>query len=208
MNKLGSSFFFPSTLFAREPGSAKARGEKGLSTFLFSKIVMLAFLVTTFAVVLSYMKLINERVQNDSAAALASQIRDSIETSLHSAALESRAVVALPKTLPEAIQGARESVETGKFRTYTLLIQKINTTGNDIISVAVGWGDLTKTSNPVFAAAASTLLPGGFVTKPANGLLVSSKNYSFFVLSKTENAICLQACATSTGGEPSDCTKC
>ena len=123
---------------------------KGISVWMFSKIVMLVFLVITFSTVLGFMRLTNERVMADSAEALAMQIKDAMQTALYTHTVSSQAIVPIPKTLPELGDAVPDKSKT---KPYTVFIKKITATEGDVIYVAIGWG-----SNPTSFVAASSFL--------------------------------------------------
>ena len=122
---------------------------KGISVWMFSKIVMLVFLVVTFSTVLGFMRLTNERVMADSAEALAMQIKDAMQTALYTHTVSSQAIVPIPKTLPELSDASDKS----KTKPYTVVIKKIPAAEGDVIYVAIGWG-----SSPTSFVAASSFL--------------------------------------------------
>lgn len=167
---------------------------KGISIWLFSKIVMLVFLIITFSTVLGFMKLSKDRISADSAEALAMQIKDAILTTLHTNTLSSQAVVPIPKTLPESFG----NVEEARLKTYTVKINSTTpdpTTGEQVIYVAIGWGE-----NPsVYAAASSFYTSNVDITNPGASLSFFS-NYSFFVVEKTtgtKKTLSFKACPGS-----------
>jgi len=164
---------------------------KGISIWLFSKIVMLVFLIITFSTVLGFMKLSKDRISADSAEALAMQIKDAILTTLHTNTLSSQAVVPIPKTLPESFG----NVEETRLKTYTVKVSSTPVTGEQVIYVAIGWGE-----NPsVYAAASSFYTSNVDITNPAASLSFFS-NYSFFVVEKTtgtKKTLSFKACPGS-----------
>ena len=166
---------------------------KGISIWLFSKIVMLVFLIATFSTVLGFMKLSKDRVSADSAEALAMQIKDAILTTLHTNTLSSKAVVPIPRTLPEAYGNVEES----RLKMFTVKVSSTapTATGEQIIYVAIGWGQ-----SPVAYAAASSFYTSNVdIVNPGGGLSFFS-NYSFFVVEKNtgaRNTLGFKACPTS-----------
>jgi len=122
---------------------------KGISVWMFSKIVMLVFLVVTFSTVLGFMRLTNERVMADSAEALAMQMKDAMQTALYTHTVSSQAIVPIPKTLPEL----GDTSDKSKTKPYTVVIKKTAATEGDVIYVAIGWG-----SSPASFVAASSFL--------------------------------------------------
>ena len=169
---------------------------KGISVWMFSKIVMLVFLVSTFSVVIGFLRLTNERVSADAAEALAMQIKDAIQTTLHTNTISSQAVVPVPKTIPES----GGSIETGKLKTYTVVVNQ----SGDVIYAAIGWGE-----RPSVYVAASSFMSGGVSIKPINGLTFSTQEgYRYFKVAKStvqdSSVLCFQACKSFDSG----CTVC
>jgi hypothetical protein len=172
---------------------------KGISIWMFSKIVMLVFLIVTFSTVVGFLRLASDKVATDSAQALAMQIKDAIETTLYTNTISSQTVVPIPKTLPES-GGSTEA----KLKSFTVNVGSTASSNGKVIYAAVGWGD-----NPSTYTAASSFLANQDVQlKPKDFNLLSSKHRYFIVRKDATNGVelCFQACNSSDFD--SSCSKC
>ena len=132
-------------------------------------MVMLIFLVVTFATVVGFLRLSNDRVMTDSAEALAMQVKDSMHATLYTSTVSSHSFITLPKTIPET----SENTQTGKPKAYTLVLGQSGETGEQVIYAAVGWGE-----NPdSFVAAASFRTSGVLVTPQRCRLFSTNDRY-------------------------------
>jgi hypothetical protein len=142
---------------------------KGLSVWIFSKMVMLIFLIVTFATVTGFLRLSNDRVMADSAEALAMQVKDTMHATLYTTTVSSRSFITLPKTLPESSQ----NTQTGKPRAYTLALGESRANNapdsEQVIYAAVGWGE-----KPDSFVAASSFRTSGTEVTPQKCLLFST----------------------------------
>jgi hypothetical protein len=157
---------------------------KGISVWLFSKMVMLIFLLTVFATVLGFLKIVNEKIGTDSAESLATQIRNTIRIVLEGPIISANMAVGLPKTLPEKSE-VEKSQET-RARSYSMRI-----TGNPatrLIIVAVSW----QTISPTTYVAASSFTASQ-VTQ-AFDLTIDSIDHGYFKISKDIAGIKLCGC--------------
>lgn len=149
--------------------------DKGISTWLFSKIVMLIFLVLVFSSVLAIMNIISERAFADSAEVIAINIKDAMQGVITTGALSGQRVVPLPQRIPEDIQ------ET-KARLYTVVIEK----NSDIISIAVAWGSFSRKDDIKSYVSASMLFVSPSLSiNLASPLVLNSSDFRFFVANKT-----------------------
>ncbi len=135
---------------------------KGISTWLFSKMSMLVFLIITFSTITAFSLLIKEKMYSDSAAVAAETMKDHVQSAVFSGALEVSSLKPLSKTIPE---------ERG--RTYSVYFQH----SGDYLSIAVGWGE-----NPKGYTAASILyVPQGLtVCLKENSAAQCSDEVSFY----------------------------
>ncbi|MEM0372791.1 MAG: hypothetical protein QXO69_03080 [archaeon] len=170
---------------------------KGLSTWLFSKVVMLVFLVSTFAIMTGVLAIVKERSFADSAEALAFQIKDAFQGVISTSALSSQKVVPIPERLPDDVKSASP-------RTYRVEI----TAGNGKISTAVAWqlGGQNK-----YVASSLLYYSGPFSFTPAS--LAFNSDSRYLVISKkmtgAVSIVCIKACnKTITGGGFAQCTLC
>jgi len=176
---------------------------RGISVWMFSKIVMLVFLLVTFSTVIGFMRLTSDKVATDSAQALAMQIKDAIETTLYTNTISSQTVVPIPKTLPET----GGSSDVTKLKSFTVNVDSTLSPDGKIVYVAIGWGD----NPPTYTAASSFMTSKDVQLKPsvAGGFkLLSSKHRYFIVKKDASNGIelCFQACSSSYFD--SSCTAC
>lgn len=152
---------------------------KGLSVWLFSKVVMFIFLFLTFASVISFMKIVSDRTAADAAEVLAMQVTEAVQTSLLTPSLSSKMIVPIPRTLPEmASVGSRA-------RFYTL---HIFASGGKL-SAAIGWG-----ADPRSYAAASSVQLGDISFKNSVPLEAFSDSYPYIVIFKSGQFLCVQGC--------------
>lgn len=163
---------------------------KGISVWLFSKMVMLIFLLMVFATVLGFLKIVSEKVGSDSAESLAIQVKDSIRSVTAGDLISATRIIPLPTTLPEKSEIA-QTPET-RIKPYTLRIMSTPATNpaggsNDkIVTVAVSW-ELTAPKS--YAAAAS------FVTaKPIPAILLGSRDYKFISIILKDNVVNICGC--------------
>jgi hypothetical protein len=180
--------------------------QKGISVWIFSKIVMLIFLFLTLSAVLSYMHLISERVNADSAEALTMQMKNAVQSVMIQETLSSQLVVPLPETLPEKGYGAEKYEERGVTRLYTLRISTTkDTSNNDYVSIALAWGAHEAADAGTFSyAAASWLLASdvavwfGEIRNPAvtksGEIYLNSESHRFFVVKRNGANVCILGC--------------
>ena len=180
------------------------KAERAIAVWIFSKIVMLIFLFMTFAIILSYMHMMNERVSADSAEALTMQIKNTVQSLMASEALEAQLVVPLPASLPEPGYSAETGSygETGKMRSYTLNTY-YESGAESYISIALAWGkhDASNAGDFSYAAASWLFIPSTIVEMgDETGLITSNEIYfnsidhRFFVARKQKGRICLLGC--------------
>lgn len=147
---------------------------KGISIWLFSKVVMLIFLLTVFGTVIGFLGIVNEKVAADSAESLASQVKDSVKTVVGSGLLSASIFVPLPKALPE--KSELSTVQETRTRQYSLTIQQTN----DIVTAAVSWQ-----IPPInYAAAASFISSSPVHLVP---ITANSRDHGFLFISKSSN---------------------
>jgi hypothetical protein len=179
---------------------------RGLSIWMFSKIVMLVFLIATFSIVMGFLRLTNDRVVVDSAEAIAMQIKDTVQTTLYTNTISSTAIVPIPRGIPET----EGSVQTAKSEAYTVIINKTaGEAGEDIVYVAIGIG-----KNPAAFLAASSFLTSYFIQNPnmkmfpPKGLTFYSTTTRYFIVTKdtASKKVCLQNCSSADFG--SSCSGC
>lgn len=151
---------------------------RGISVWLFSKIVMLIFLFLIFSTVLSLMNMLSERAYADAAEVITMNAKDAIQGVMTTGALSGQRVVPLPKRIPEGIEG-------GRTRDYTLVLTR---QGNSI-SIAIAWGTFIRISDIRGYVTASLLYiePNAVIDMP-DPLVLDSDSFRFFVANKTTKA--------------------
>ncbi|MBS3060068.1 MAG: hypothetical protein J4432_01015 [DPANN group archaeon] len=176
--------------------------KRGISVWLFSKIVMLVFLFTMFATMTFFMNLLNERIANDSAQSLILQIQDSIQSVVSIDALSHTVVVPIPDKLPEEVSGI--SITTGN-RPYTLRVRvqpKGPQSGDNFISIALAWGTYTDENEPNrYTSAAASIIDNSVMLNDGktSTVIIPSREFRFIKISEEtsladEKGICVQAC--------------
>lgn len=134
---------------------------RGLSVWLFSKIVMLVFLFLVFGTVMGFVRIVNEKVSADSAETLASQVKNGVQSILETTAVAASTVVPLPKTLPS--ETAAGTIPETSMKYYSL---KIFSPTSSLVAVAVSWD----TPPTTFVAASSYASSSSIGTLFANSI--------------------------------------
>lgn len=163
--------------------------EKGLSVWIFSKLVMLIFLFLVFATVISFMKILSEKTSADAAEALSTQITDALQTTIASVTLSSDLLIPLPETIPEREAGLIPG-ET-RLKNYNISINSIYASQYDanIVSVSVGW-----TPTPTYYTASSSFITPFDVPH----ITLNSVNHRFLKISKSGSTMRLCACTSAS----------
>lgn len=174
---------------------------KGISVWIFSKMVMLVFLILTFSTVLGFLKLTNERISVDSAEGVAMQIKDAMQSTLYANTLTSEAAVPIPKTLPEI----SETYVSGRLKVYTVQVNVTGPKDRQVVFAMVGWGNA-----PAAYASASSFVTSDITADPPMGLSFLSQDYRYFIVKKQATSsgvkLCFKACKTSTFTSCVGCT--
>ncbi len=175
---------------------------RGISTWLFSKIVMLIFVTMVFGSLLSIMNIVNERSYSDSATVIATNIRDAVQGVATTGALSAQRVVPLPKTLPEDTPSVRG-------REYTVVLNY--DTAKQSLSTAIAWNSYLDMSQiKGFTASSLLYTPSITLKKPVVNLVVNSSYYRYFVVNKTTTAagpeVYIGACRSAGINSPTECT--
>lgn len=156
---------------------------KGLSTWLFSKLVMFSFLVLMFGIMTQMIILINERDYNDSAELISFQIKEVAEGVINSNTVSIRRIIPLPEAIPQKSENSKA---------YYVIINESSSPR------AIHFG-ITKGTNSKKILSASTLvyIPPDIKTNlGSNQLEISSQNYSYLVTIRKSNNISFYACKT------------
>lgn len=174
---------------------------KGISVWIFSKMVMLVFLILTFSTVLGFLRLTNERISMDSAQAVAMQIKDAMQSTLYANTLTSEAAVPISKTLPEV----SESYTSGKVKIYTVQVNVTGPIDRQVVFAMVGWG-----ATPAAYVSAASFVTSDITVDPPQGISFLSQDYRYFIVKKQAASsgvkLCLKACKTSTFTSCVGCT--
>lgn len=162
---------------------------KGLSAWLFSKMVMLAFLIIIFTIMNGFLIILTERAYADSAAVLTLQLKEAASGVANSNVIEIQKVIPIPKVLP--------SDKSTNSRQYYIVIKKQGSGNNQAISFAVS-KDLI--SDDVFVSASLIYTDEG-TNLGTSVLKASSDVYRYIVIQKKLNNINFYACkkTSSTG---------
>ena len=158
--------------------------KKGLSVWLFSKMVMLAFLILIFALMSGFLTILTERAYSDSALVLTFQIKEAVLSVSSSNTVSIQRVVPLPKFLPDDKMSNK--------RAYYLVIKKASSGGNNVV-FAITKGIFYANT---FVASSSLFLTSGVSTNLAgsSAFKINSNDFHFFVVQKKNNKISFYAC--------------
>ncbi len=177
---------------------------KGISTWLFSKVAMLVFLVTVFSIMAGFINIVNERTFADAAEAFTIQIKDGLQGVISTGSLSAQKVIPIPKMLPGEVQ------TTQRFFVVDIVERGLDSS----IYTAVSW-DVS--SDPPSKYASSSLLYypedikfKGLTIDSDTTLRFKSEDYRFLVISKQKQGVttevCLKACKEYSAGEFIECT--
>ena len=160
--------------------------KKGLSVWLFSKLVMFSFLVAIFAIMAQMMFILNDRAYIDSATLLVLQAKESAGAVFNSNTVEIEKAVPLPKALPEKTENSKN---------YYFVIKK-NTpigSGSSSISFAVTKGTYSK---KIFSASAILYYSNAIDTNlgTSNELILSSLEYHYLLIKKQTDKVEFYGC--------------
>jgi hypothetical protein len=191
---------------------------KGMSMWIFSRVVMLIFLFMTFAAVISFMRVVNERSTADAGKIMTMQISDALQGVLGSRVLSSQVIIPLPTVLPET--GILKPSESAGFsRTYTLTIitSAGPSNGSVLLSTGLAWGKHVPGEDVTYTTASSIVTDEGFrlnsvyaTNVPRPSIMISSEDASFMIINKVWNEaerkydICVFGCKKLD--EPINCT--
>jgi hypothetical protein len=174
---------------------------KGISTWLFSKMVMLIFVTLVFGSMLSILNMIKERSYSDSAEVLASNIRDALQGVANTGSLSAQRVVPLPRVIPENTPGVQG-------REYTVVMDYDD--DQSAFSIAIAWNSYTDIKKiKGFTASSLLYTPKITLREPVDDLVVDSGSYRFIVVNKTTIAtgpeIYIGACKSAGITSPTEC---
>lgn len=179
---------------------------KAISMWIFSRVVMLVFLFLTFFTVLSFMRVMNERVASDAGKVMTMQIHDSLQSVLSSRVLASQLVVPIPEKLPEP-GILKPGEQAGLSRSYTLTVAAVDGPSpgtTTVVSVALSWG---VGGTPAYAAASSLVTSSDFTLNARSPVgysaSIDSEQNRFIVINRQyisgvgggSNIVCIFGCS-------------
>ena len=155
---------------------------KGLSSWLFSKLVMFSFLVIVFGIMTQMIILLNERSYSDSTSILCLQLKEATQGIINSRVIEIENIIPIPEALPEKSESAHH---------YYVIIKR-NSGSSPSISFAITKGTASTRS---FSASRIIYLPNTLSTNvDYKKLEVNSGNYSYIVIKKNESGLNFYGC--------------
>lgn len=154
--------------------------KKGISTWLFTKVVMLVFLTLMFGIILSFTSLVQQRSIAESAQQITIRTKDSIQALLGIRAESGSREVVLPTEIP------RDTARSTRYTVHIFTTQDIN---EEIISIAIARGEYDEHEGiPAgnYIAASSFRLPQGYGASgsPWDKYFPSSE-YSKLIITRT-----------------------
>ncbi|MEM3412237.1 MAG: hypothetical protein QW735_00865 [archaeon] len=166
---------------------------RGISVWLFSKIIMLLFVFLAFALMTSFYVSVKEKEFTDSAYFFTEQLKERIQMIAFADVLESQTQFYLPKTLPE------ERQEKGRF--YTLTIGK----KEDVFYILLSWG--TEKSPKKYLVAQGFNISKEYKVNKQDSckITVQSSEYIWLNISKKEKELTIQKCKSSTSCDQPKC---
>ncbi len=174
---------------------------KGISTWLFTKVVMLIFLTMTFAIIMSFTSVVQQRSKAEAAQQIAINVKDSTLSLLGVKAQKAERFVRMPGKVPE---------ETEEGEEYSVRITKEK--GNDFttVTVAIALGLHEEPDEINYLTATSFKVPNQYAVgiegnlDSEEGLLMKSTDYQFTVIELLDSDINIWGCKEDSAG---DCLK-
>ena len=163
--------------------------KKGISTWLLTKVVMLVFLTMTFAILISFAGLVEQRALSESAQHLSMRVTDSAQSLLGIKAESGSQCIVLPERIPR---------DTDRAISYTMDIYKTNQ-NTLVVTVARGTYD-TNIPEGNYIAGTSFKLPQGYDLEIGNGegVLLPSEKYNFVIVSRQGKSFTVMGCDASS----------
>ncbi len=155
---------------------------KGLSAWLFSKMVMLSFLLIVFSIMGGFLTILNERAFNDSASILCLQAREYLSGVVNSNVISVEKIMPIPKVLPS---------ETNQKRRMYYLVISYSSSDNSV-SFAVThdlYHDQTYVSSSLLYLPSNSGIQWG-----SGDLRISSDKYRYLVIQKKQGETTIYAC--------------
>lgn len=104
--------------------------DKGMSTWIFSKMVMLIFLTLTFGIIMSFTGLVRQRAKIDSARATTEELKSVAQEIVTTSAESAERLVPIPENIPE----------TDKGNHYTIHVYKTDSGAQNSLVIAIANG--------------------------------------------------------------------
>jgi len=157
--------------------------KKGLSTWLFSKLVMFSFLVIIFGIMAQMMVILNDRAYADAATLLSLQVKEAAEGIFNSDTVEIQKIIPLPQALPQ--KGVRSN-------NYYLVIKE-NSNPSRSISFSITRGTYSKR---VFVSSSLIYIKPGISTNLGTGsnFNINSQKYHYLLIRKEGGQINFYGC--------------
>lgn len=192
--------------------------KKGIAVWTMSKLVMLIFLILTFAAVIGYVSLLSERVTADSAQSITMQLKSTLNAIIATDALDATLVVPLPTEIPERTSGVYETAEA-PIKPYILVtkLERDQVSNQEYISWAVSLTNKPNIEENVYIASSWLVLPetgtvGDFNLGGTGQFVIdSTTNKTLYLLEKHTDqsgnvAVYLRSCdifmKNCVGGQP------
>ena len=155
---------------------------KGLSAWLFSKMVMLAFLLIVFGIMGGFLTILNERAFNDSASIFCLQAKEYTSGVANSNIISMQRILPIPKVLP--------SETSQQKRMYYLVVNYYSNSKS--ISFAITHDMYHKN---VYVASSLLYLPDNIdVNMDGRDFKIGSDEYRYLVIQKEQNKLSIYAC--------------
>jgi hypothetical protein len=171
---------------------------RGLSTWLFSKVVMFIFLVSVFSIMAGVLSIVEERSYASAAEALNIQLSDGLQGVVFSSATYVQKVIPLPDGLPSDNSHLSE-------RNYMVEFGK--STG--LVYIAMSWDSAS--ANPQYVSSASVYYPENTNFEWSGGSdnyfrVSSGGDFNYIVFTRdSSGSVCIRACER---GDVTGCTEC
>lgn len=176
---------------------------KGLSMWIFSKVVMLIFLFAVFGMVVGFLKMAQEKVMVDSAEGVTLRVKSAVENMVSSSVSANGIYVAIPRKIPE--ESGRSFGAEGSLisRPYTLAVSSADVSGAKLFSVALSFDN---SDDPeTYAASSSFFIPLAWDVDIGADNMDSLKTFYVYVGISGEK-LCISNCSAmgncGSGGNP------
>ncbi len=173
---------------------------RGISTWLFTKVVMLIFLTMTFAIILSFTSVVQQRAVAEAGEQITINIKDSTLSLLGIKSLRASRHVILPETIPKTSERGEK---------YTVHLRKSGTQGPNIsVAIALGHHDNTGQIDS-YLTASSFNIPSSYNvyflddsdSVAGNDLVLNSEDYNFVIIESTPGVLNISGCEKDVVGD-------